>query len=96
MQKLEPSEITEELKKIDQNWEIENQKLTREFIFKDFTTAFAFMSSVAIYAEKINHHPEWFNVYNQVKIQLTTHDAKGISSKDFALAKIIDSLLGLI
>ncbi|MDE8601423.1 4a-hydroxytetrahydrobiopterin dehydratase [Marinomonas sp. RSW2] len=72
-------------------WLIEDEKLTRTFKFKDFQHAFGFMSMCAIYAEKKDHHPEWFNVYSTVKIQLTTHDVSGISHKDFDLAKQMEA-----
>ncbi len=65
-------------------------KLERSFRFTDFMAAFAFMTRIAIEAERMNHHPEWFNVYNRVRIELTTHDADGISQKDFKLANIIN------
>jgi 4a-hydroxytetrahydrobiopterin dehydratase len=74
-------------------WRIENGKLRRDFKFEDFVAAFGFMTRVAILAEKADHHPEWFNVYNKVQIELTTHDAGGISERDFALARQIDALL---
>jgi len=75
------------------NWKEENNNLSAQFIFKDFTQAWAFMSEVAISAEKMNHHPNWSNVYNKVDIQLTTHD-KGnvITDKDRDLSKKIDEL----
>ena len=73
-------------------WQIKNDKLYKAFVFKNFTTAFAFMNSVAIYAEQQNHHPEWFNVYNKVNIALTTHEAGGISQKDFDLARLIETI----
>lgn len=63
------------------------------FKFKDFSEAFAFMSRVALAAEKAGHHPEWSNSYNSVTIRLTTHDAGGLSAKDIALAKAIDAIL---
>ena len=63
----------------------------KEFKFKDFKSAFAFMTSVALKAEEIGHHPEWFNVYNKVKITLTTHDVNGLSEKDIILGKFIDN-----
>jgi len=66
--------------------------LAREFVFHDFAQAWGFMSQVAVVAEKRNHHPEWSNVYNNVSIVLSTHDAGGVSEKDVALAKFIDSL----
>lgn len=65
----------------------------QEFKFPSFVAAFGFMTQVAILAEKANHHPEWFNVYNKVNISLTTHDAGGISTRDFALAKQISALI---
>ena len=73
-------------------WLMVEGKLERTLRFVDFGSAFGFMASVAIAAEKMNHHPEWFNVYNTVRIQLTTHDAGGISSNDFELAARIDVL----
>jgi len=74
-------------------WKEESNKLTRSFEFKNFTEAFGFMTKVAIEAEKMNHHPEWSNVYNKVTINLSTHDAGDIvTEKDRALANIIDQL----
>ena len=64
--------------------------ITRTFRFADFAEAFGFMTRVAILAEKADHHPEWFNVYNRVEISLTTHDAGGLSKRDVALASAID------
>jgi len=81
--------INEQLDK-DQNWVITNDKLTKTFKFKSFIRAFGWMSQVAICAEKLNHHPEWFNVYNKVDVQLTTHDVGGISELDFKLAEKMD------
>lgn len=71
---------------------MKNDKLHREFRFKDFTHAFGFMSMVALVAEKTNHHPEWFNVYNKVVVDLTTHEVKGVSERDFQLAQSMDKL----
>ena len=65
--------------------------ITKEFKFSDFKSAFSFMTSVALKAEEIQHHPEWFNVYNKVKITLTTHDVKGLSDKDIKLGQFIDN-----
>ena len=65
--------------------------ITRTLTFGDFAEAFGFMTRVAIMAEKADHHPEWFNVYNRVEITLTTHDAKGLSQRDIALARQIDA-----
>jgi 4a-hydroxytetrahydrobiopterin dehydratase len=67
-------------------WTLENGKLHREYRFADFVTAFGFMTCVAIFAEKANHHPEWSNVYNRVVMDLMTHDANGITELDFWLA----------
>jgi 4a-hydroxytetrahydrobiopterin dehydratase len=67
--------------------------LTRRFLFADFSEAFAFMTRVALLAEKADHHPEWENVWNRVDILLTTHDAGGLSARDVALATEIDALL---
>ena len=69
-----------------QQWQIIDDKLCKEFKFKSFIRAFGWMSQIAIWAEKLNHHPEWFNVYNRVRIELTTHDVDGISDLDFKLA----------
>ena len=75
-------------------WIEEDNKLKRNFTFQDFSEAFAFMTRVAILAEKHNHHPYWSNVYNKVSIELNTHDAGNIvTEKDYTLAKAIDSLL---
>ncbi len=74
-------------------WGIKHEKLHKHFVFADFVNAFGFMTSVAILAEKQDHHPEWFNVWNKVIIELTTHEAGGISEKDFTLAKSIEQLL---
>ena len=68
--------------------------IDREFTFKNFSEAWAFMSRVALLAEKHDHHPEWSNVYNRVAITLTTHDAGGLSERDTKLARAIDKLLG--
>jgi len=75
-------------------WTLRNGKLRRDFEFKDFPEAFGFMTRVAFLAERMNHHPEWFNVYSRVTIDLTTHDAGGISSKDVEFARGVNSLAG--
>jgi len=64
----------------------------KTFRFSDFNAAFGFMTRAALMAEKMDHHPEWFNVYNRVEVTLTTHDADGVSLKDIALAKFFDTL----
>lgn len=69
----------------------ERGSITREFVFTDFAQAFAFMTQIAVQAEKRNHHPEWSNVYNRVNITLTTHDVNGLSQQDIDLARYIDT-----
>jgi 4a-hydroxytetrahydrobiopterin dehydratase len=71
----------------------EGKAITRSFRFADFNEAFGFMTRVALLADRADHHPEWSNVYNRVEIELTTHDAGGLSERDVALAKAIDNLL---
>jgi 4a-hydroxytetrahydrobiopterin dehydratase len=73
-------------------WNLEHDKLHRVFEFESFVEAFGFMSQIAILAEKMDHHPEWSNVYSRVEVFLTTHDAKGISELDFELAEQMDRL----
>ncbi len=73
-------------------WSHVGGKLHRELRFADFGAAFAFMARVALWAEKRDHHPEWFNVYNRVVVDLTTHDAGGVSDRDLALARFMQSL----
>lgn len=73
-------------KDTDAQWKLEEGKLSKTFKFKSFIRAFGWMSQMAIWAEKLNHHPEWFNVYNKVDVKLTTHDVDGISDLDFKLA----------
>lgn len=89
--KLLESEITQEVGKLD-GWKIVDGKINKTFEFDDFVEAFGFMTKVAMNAEKMNHHPEWFNVYNRVRIDLVTHDVSGISNYDIALARIIDTI----
>ena len=75
-------------------WKEENNRLTKTFEFKDFVEAFGFMSSVALIAEKMNHHPNWTNVYNKVSFELNTHDAGNtVTDKDRKLAEAIDKLV---
>ena len=71
-------------------WSHKGDGIERRYEFKDFSAAFGFMARVALLAEKADHHPEWSNVYNRVEIRLTTHDAGGLSTRDFALARAID------
>ena len=90
--RLNESEIKNELVKV-QGWTVNKNKLTKTFEFRDFGDAFAFMTRIAIEAEKMNHHPEWFNVYNKITVDLTTHDAGGITKNDINLARILNSLV---
>ena len=92
MIKLSELEITEELKKLE-GWEIKDSKLHKEIQFESFNQAFGFMTRAAMEIEKMNHHPEWFNVYNRITIDLTTHDAGGITNNDVKLARILNSLI---
>jgi len=89
--KLSENEITQEVEKLD-GWKIVGGKVNKTFEFDDFVEAFGFMTKVAMNAEKMNHHPEWFNVYNRVRIDLVTHDVSGISNYDIKLARIIDTI----
>jgi 4a-hydroxytetrahydrobiopterin dehydratase len=91
--KLSDTEIEKRLSELS-DWSIENGKLHRELKFADFNQAFGFMARVALAAEAMDHHPEWFNVYNAVRIDLTTHDAGGISERDFQLAAKISAYAG--
>jgi len=93
VERLDPAARTNALAALP-NWthDATRDAITRQFKFDDFCAAFAFMTQVALHAEKADHHPEWSNVYNRVDILLTTHDAGGLSARDVALAKRIDSL----
>ena len=91
--KLSEEQVNERLG-THKNWALVNGKLHREFTCKDFVAAFGKMTSVALVAESMNHHPEWFNVWNKVVIDLNTHDVKGISDLDFTLAGKIDDIFG--
>ncbi len=91
IQKLEDSEIEHALAGLSE-WTIDDGKLFREFRFADFSQAFGFMTRVALVAESMDHHPEWSNVYDRVRIHLTTHEAGGLTQRDLDLALRIDSL----
>ena len=91
MQKLTDQELQEQLSSLP-GWSLKGGKLHRELKFSDFVHAFGFMATAAIAIEANNHHPEWSNVYNRVTIDLTTHDAGGITGKDVELAKKLSSL----
>jgi 4a-hydroxytetrahydrobiopterin dehydratase len=92
MMRLSQEDIEEELKDL-QGWSVVNEKLHKEFLFDNFNQAFGFMTRSAMEIEKMNHHPEWFNAYNRIIIELTTHDAGGITKNDVNLAKILNSLV---
>lgn len=90
--KLTAEEIEEGLDRAE-GWSIENGKLHRDFKFDDFVAAFGFMARVALLAESLGHHPEWFNVYNKVSVDLTTHDVGGLSNLDVELATRINDIV---
>jgi 4a-hydroxytetrahydrobiopterin dehydratase len=83
--------VTARIASLD-SWQVTSGKLHREYKFPDFTQAFAFMAAVATVAEKMDHHPEWLNVYNRVTVDLSTHDAGGITELDFQLAAAMEKL----
>jgi 4a-hydroxytetrahydrobiopterin dehydratase len=89
MRKLSSDEINTALKGVE-GWQIKQGKLHKQFIFDDFTAAFAFMTDLAAVAERLNHHPDWSNSYNRVTISLNTHDIGGLSKKDFDFAEAAD------
>ena len=91
--KLSETEINAKLPSLP-GWTVDQGKLYREFRFATFVEAFAFMTKVALLAEKRDHHPEWFNVYNVVKVHLATHDASGVTERDFELAAGMNAFAG--
>ncbi len=93
MSRLQPEEARELLATLAE-WrhDADRDAITREFRFNDFAEAFGFMSELALVAERNNHHPEWFNVYNRVKITLTTHDVGGLSQRDIDWARHADRI----
>lgn len=92
MTKLNEAEIKEQLQKI-KGWEYNDGALETTFEFKNFKETFAIMTRIAFECEAQNHHPEWCNVYNTLTIRLSTHDAKGVTSKDFKLAQSIEGII---
>lgn len=92
MNKLNRNEINENLKKLSTGWLIKDEFIRKEFIFENFIEAFSFMTSVALVSEKADHHPNWENVYNKVIVSLSTHDADGLTKKDFDLAIEMDKI----
>lgn len=91
MQRLSDEQIKTELSRL-KGWNVVNGKLHKDYTFDDFVDAFGFMCKAAIHIEKMNHHPEWFNVYNKISVDLMTHDAGGITQNDISLAKTLDLL----
>ncbi len=93
---LAGEEIADSLAKLNATaaspWAVVDGKLHKQFQFSDFVAAFGFMTQAALVAERMNHHPEWFNVYRTVRVDLTTHDVNGISERDFALARAMDAI----
>lgn len=73
-------------------WRVEGDAIRRDYRFRDFVEAFAFMTAAALHVQQRDHHPEWTNVYDRVQVRLTTHDAGGISARDLALAAVLDEL----
>ena len=89
--KLEPAAIDRALNEME-GWSVRDAKLHREYKFPDFSYAIGFMTTAAIRIEKIDHHPEWCNVYNRVAIDLSTHDSGGVTQKDVELAGLLESI----
>ena len=89
--KLAKKEIRKELSKL-KDWKVVKGRIQRNFEFRSFNEAFGFMTRVAMEAEKLDHHPDWYNVYNRVRIDLVTHDVGGLSNYDFMLAGKIDKI----
>jgi 4a-hydroxytetrahydrobiopterin dehydratase len=95
MAKLQAEARAAALKDLPQWREVDGREaIARTFRFKDFNEAFGFMARVALLAEKMDHHPEWFNVYNRVEVTLATHDAGGVTEKDIAMARAMDAYAG--
>jgi len=91
MKKLDLEEIASRVPHLA-GWSVDQEKLFREFNFADFPRAFGFMSSVAIICQEMNHHPEWTNVYTNLKVWLSSHEVDGISDRDFELAERMNAL----
>lgn len=89
---LSPSELERRLAELS-GWSFANGALRRELEFADFSEAFAFMTRVALEAEKLDHHPDWSNSYRRVTLELTTHDSGGVTEQDYALARAVNAIL---
>ncbi len=96
IEKLSAGQLDEELSKLnaplEELWSLREGKLHKEFRFADFVAAFGFMAQAALLAERQGHHPEWRNVYNRVSVELSTHEAGGVSARDFELAAAMEAL----
>jgi len=93
MKALTENQIKERLSQME-GWEYNDGAIHTSFEFENFKEAFTSMTRIAFEAERLNHHPDWANVYNKLEISLTTHDAGGVTEKDFELAGVIDELIG--
>jgi 4a-hydroxytetrahydrobiopterin dehydratase len=91
LEKLSEQQIHRDLERLA-GWTVKDGKLHREYKFPDFAHAFGFMATSAVLIEKMNHHPEWFNVYGRVVVDLVTHDAGGITKKDIELAGVLEGI----
>jgi 4a-hydroxytetrahydrobiopterin dehydratase len=91
--RLTDAQVRDELAKLP-GWTLAAGRLRREFVFRDFVEAFGFMARAALVAERMNHHPDWSNVYRKVVVELSTHDVGGLSQADFVLAAEMDQLAG--
>ena len=89
--KLSQDKITEALQQLS-GWQQDGEQIKKSFQFRDFQHAFAFMTAAAMHAERHDHHPDWSNCYNRVAVSLSTHDAGGITEKDFALARCMEEV----
>lgn len=90
-EQLTPAQLDTALSALGSEWQVVNGKLHARFKFADFVAAFGFMTKIALVAERMNHHPEWCNVYNRVDVDLTTHDAGGITQLDITLAQAMSA-----
>ena len=88
---LDPDQLAQSMSELHPDWSVVDGKLHREVQLRDFASAFGCMAEIAIHADKMRHHPEWFNVYNRIVVDLTTHDSGGLTQSDIDLAKVIDT-----
>ena len=89
---LSPDEVSDLVAALD-GWELDGASLRRQLVFENFVQAFGFMAQVALIAERLDHHPNWSNVYNRVDIAVTTHDAGGLTALDFEFVRRVDAVL---